>query len=100
MMDNLKLLTNYNDDDIHHHNNLTRCLQYDCFGAPLEFSGVQESWWNDRNGVQRYFWAGSNTNNNQHTCQCGIDGNCVESFMKCNCDSAAPEQLVDSGKLD
>ena len=71
--------------------------QYDCYVAPLEFNGMQESWWNDRNGAPRYFWTGKNTNNNQHTCQCGIDKNCVDSAFKCNCDSVAPIQLVDNG---
>ena len=76
--------------------NLTIAMQYDCFGAPFEFGGVQESWWNDRNGVQRYFWAGAN-NNNQHTCQCGIDKNCVDNSFKCNCDAMAFIQLTDNG---
>jgi hypothetical protein len=44
-----------------------------------------------------FFWAGATTD--VITCQGGLDGNCVESFMKCNCDSTAPEQLVDSGKM-
>ena len=70
--------------------------QYDCFSAPLEFGGVQESWWNDRNGVERYFWAGAN--NNQHTCQCGIDGNCADPSQKCNCDAMAVVQLTDNGR--
>jgi len=65
--------------------------------APLEFNGVQESWWNDRNNVPRYFWSGVNTN--QHTCQCGIDKNCVDPSFKCNCDSVAALQLVDNGQL-
>jgi hypothetical protein len=59
--------------------------------------GIAFSWWNDKDGNDKFFWAGANTD--VHTCQCGIDGNCVESFMKCNCDSTAPEQLVDSGKM-
>jgi hypothetical protein len=72
-------------------------IQYDCYYAPFELNDVVYSWWNDINGNAKYFWAGADTD--VHTCQCGIDGNCVESFMKCNCDSAAPEQLVDSGKF-
>ena len=72
-------------------------LQYDCFGAPLEFGGVQESWWNDRNGVARYFWSGSDDNNNQHTCQCGIGKNCVHANQKCNCDAMAFVQVSDNG---
>ena len=72
-------------------------IQYDCFGAPFEFNGEAQSWWNDRNGVQRYFWAGTNNKYNQHTCQCGIDNNCVDTKSKCNCDSLTFKQLTDKG---
>jgi hypothetical protein len=72
-------------------------FQYDCFFAPFELDGIAFSWWNDKDGNDKFFWAGANTD--VHTCQCGIDGNCVESFTKCNCDSAAPVQLADSGKM-
>jgi len=72
-------------------------LQYDCFGAPLEFGSVQESWWNDRHGGPRFFWAGSNDGNNSHTCQCGIDKNCVHANQKCNCDAMAFVQVSDNG---
>ena len=72
--------------------------QYDCFGAPFHFDGEAQSWWNDRNGGERYFWAGANTNNNSHTCQCGINNNCVDPSQKCNCDAMAFVQVNDSGK--
>ena len=71
-------------------------MQYDCFIAPLEFNGEQKSWWNDRNGAERYFWAGAN--NNQHTCQCGIENNCVDRSQKCNCDAMEVVQLTDNGR--
>ena len=70
--------------------------QYDCYFAPLEFNTVPYSWWNDKSGTAQYFWAGSNST--VHTCQCGIDGNCVDPGVNCNCDSAAPVQLTDYGK--
>jgi len=73
-------------------------IRYDCFYAPFEFGDVVYSWWNDQDGSAKYFWAGANSKNN-HTCQCGIDGNCVEPVMKCNCDSTAPEQLADVGVI-
>ena len=85
----------YNSILVHYYARLID-VQYDCFSAPLEFSGVQESWWNDRSGVQRYFWAGP-YNNDQHTCQCGIDKNCVDPSQKCNCDAMAIVQLNDNG---
>ena len=47
--------------------------------------------------MARYFWAGSNSN--VHTCQCGIDDNCVDSLTKCNCDALAPVNLLDEGKI-
>ena len=70
-------------------------FQYDCFGAPLEFNGVKYSWWNDRYGKVQYFWSGTNTNS--HICQCGIDKDCVDPDVKCNCDSYELQQLNDSG---
>ncbi|KAK4014936.1 hypothetical protein OUZ56_027449 [Daphnia magna] len=71
-------------------------IKYDCIFAPLELNDVAFCWWNDRSGNSKYFWSGGNTD--VHTCQCGIDGNCVETFVKCNCDAAAPIQLSDDGK--
>ncbi|EFX61590.1 hypothetical protein DAPPUDRAFT_18957, partial [Daphnia pulex] len=53
--------------------------------------------WNDKGGIAKYFWSGNNTDT--HTCQCGIDENCVETSFKCNCDSAAPIQLSDDGVI-
>ena len=70
-------------------------FQYDCFGAPLEFNGVKYSWWNDRYGKVQYFWSGTNTTS--HICQCGIDKDCVDPDVNCNCDSYEPQQLNDSG---
>lgn len=70
-------------------------VQYDCNYAPFELNGVAYSWWNDRNGTARYFWAGNNSS--AHTCQCGLDRNCVDSLIKCNCDSLAPVALADDG---
>ncbi|XP_046646354.1 uncharacterized protein LOC124336548 [Daphnia pulicaria] len=73
-------------------------IRYDCNYAPFESNDVAYSWWNDREGNSQYFWAGSNTDG-VHTCQCGIDGNCVDPAAKCNCDALAPLQLVDDGVI-
>ncbi|XP_046633631.1 contactin-associated protein-like 2 isoform X2 [Daphnia pulicaria] len=70
-------------------------IKYDCYFAPFEFDGVSYAWWNDKNGNPEYFWSGSD--DSVHTCQCGIDRNCVDPSLECNCDSAAPVQLTDSG---
>ncbi len=46
----------------------------------------------------KYFWPGNNKDG-IHTCQCGINGDCFDNSLKCNCDTAAPIQLVDEGKV-
>jgi hypothetical protein len=66
--------------------------------SPFEYGGQVLAWWNDRDGNAQYFWAGNNTDG-IHTCQCGIDGDCVGNSFKCNCDAAAPIPLVDDGKI-
>ncbi|XP_046461282.1 uncharacterized protein LOC124207727 isoform X1 [Daphnia pulex] len=70
-------------------------IQYDCYFAPFQFDGISYAWWNDKNRNPEYFWSGSN--DSVHTCQCGIDRNCVDPSLECNCDSAAPVQLTDNG---
>ncbi|XP_046459861.1 neurexin-4-like isoform X2 [Daphnia pulex] len=72
-------------------------IKYDCNFAPLEFNLISYSWWNDRNGNSKTFWAGDNTD--VHLCQCGLDGNCVDPSVQCNCDSMAPVPLVDDGTI-
>ena len=72
-------------------------LQYDCYFAPFEFNSVPYSWWNNRFGNSQYFWDGSG--GNAHICRCGIDRNCIDRSLMCNCDKAAPEQLYDIGEL-
>nr|CAH0110956.1 unnamed protein product [Daphnia galeata] len=72
-------------------------IQYDCNYAPLEFNGVTYSWWNDKEGNAKFFWTGSDSS--VHTCQCGIDGNCIDPNAKCNCDATLPIPQVDSGVI-
>ncbi|XP_046646959.1 uncharacterized protein LOC124337002 [Daphnia pulicaria] len=72
-------------------------IKYDCNFAPLELNTITYAWWNDKNGNAKTFWAGGNTD--VHLCQCGLDGNCVDSSTKCNCDSAAPVPLTDEGVI-
>ena len=71
--------------------------QYDCINAPFQSNGVSQSWWLDRNSVARYFWAGSDSTK-QNYCQCGIDGNCVDRTLTCNCDVMSSMALSDSGR--
>ena len=57
----------------------------------------RSSWWYDSNGTVRYFWSDSNSSIPHPVCQCGIDGNCFDDFLQCNCDSALQKRLSDSG---
>ena len=70
-------------------------MQYDCTSAPFKIYGIMFSWWSDRHGNPQYFWSGGNSN--VHTCQCGIELDCVEDLV-CNCDSSLPTALADIGK--
>ncbi|XP_046454475.1 uncharacterized protein LOC124202220 [Daphnia pulex] len=78
-------------------NECHQSIKYDCNFAPFELNEVAFGWWNDKDGNSKYFWSGGNTDT--HTCQCGIDANCVETYIKCNCDAAAPVQLSDDGVI-
>ncbi|XP_046645845.1 uncharacterized protein LOC124336186 [Daphnia pulicaria] len=72
-------------------------IKYECNYAPFETNNIVYSWWNDKDGNPQYFWSGSNSS--VHTCQCGIDHNCVEDYVKCNCDSTVPLLLADNGVI-
>jgi hypothetical protein len=69
-------------------------------GVPFEFNGQPYAWWNDRDGAIRRFWAGSFNESIVHTCQCGLDGNCVDTSVSCNCDALAPEAAIDEGTIE
>ena len=73
-------------------------IEYECFSPPppLEFNGIQYSWWNDRHGHPQYFWSGSK--GHEHRCHCDTHGQCFDPSVRCNCDSIAPTELKDSGK--
>ena len=73
-------------------------FQYDCFSAPLKFNGINQSWWYDKNGVRQFYWTGSDAST--HMCQCGIDGNCIDPSLHCNCDSIFPSNLTDAGNFN
>ncbi|XP_046635082.1 uncharacterized protein LOC124314096 isoform X1 [Daphnia pulicaria] len=76
-------------------------IKVDCYDAAFEFNGIPYAWWTDRNGESRYFWAGNNNNasGRYHTCQCGLDGNCKDKSLSCNCDSDLAIELSDVGTL-
>ena len=75
----------------------TLYLQVNCVGAPFtdEGLGVDYAWWNDIDGVVRNFWSGNDET--AHTCQCGIDVNCIRTDLKCNCDANVAVSLSDIG---
>ena len=72
------------------------CTQYACVSAPLKFNGIHYAWWQDRHGHEQHFWSGDGAL--EHTCQCGIDGDCFDASVKCNCDLLEPELLMDTGE--
>ncbi|XP_046448520.1 uncharacterized protein LOC124197226 isoform X1 [Daphnia pulex] len=72
-------------------------IRYDCTSAPFEINGNIYSWWNDRHGKPQYFWSGNRAS--VHTCQCGIEYNCIEALADCNCDSSLPTPLADIGVI-
>lgn len=64
----------------------------------MDFNGVPYSWWEDVNEISRYFWSGNDPN--IHTCQCGIEQNCLDNQFRCNCDSNQQKTLIDNGIND
>ncbi|XP_046634546.1 uncharacterized protein LOC124313779 [Daphnia pulicaria] len=70
-------------------------FKYDCIEAPFDFDGQQVSWWDDRHEDQQHFWSGKHTSG--HTCDCGINSNCLDSAEKCNCDSKLSSPQSDEG---
>ena len=75
-------------------------IDFGCFLAPLRFEGVDLGYWSDKNGDFQYFFSG---NGPEHTCQCGIDGTCVDSTieqLKCNCDAKDPTWYSDTGRIN
>ncbi|XP_046632041.1 contactin-associated protein-like 2 isoform X2 [Daphnia pulicaria] len=72
-------------------------IKYECYSAPLQFDGIEYSWWNDRNGNEQYYWHGND--NSTHMCSCGIAKMCVDPSKNCNCDAIVPVDLVDEGEI-
>ncbi len=79
-------------------------IKVECMTAPFEYDQIQYSYWKDVNGSPQYFWAGDKSA--QHTCQCGIDGNCqIDGSatplpnVKCKCDYNSSSPQIDIGNL-
>merc|ERR1712136_104652 len=76
-------------------------MRYNCFLAPLAGNnGEPVGAWVSRYGIEKYYFTGSNED--IHTCDCGLDGSCVDSAhgYTCNCDADQPVSLVDTGTID
>lgn len=67
-----------------------------CVGAPFTVGSTDYAWWNDIDRVERNFWSGADAT--AHTCQCGIDSNCIRPDLKCNCDANVAVSLSDIGQ--
>lgn len=65
--------------------------------APIEFNGVPQSWWTDRNGVRRYDFTGGNSSISK--CQCALNGTCLDSKLQCNCNALSPVEISDDGMI-
>ena len=70
-------------------------IQFESIGVPLEYNKTQYGYWNDRNNKKQIFWAGPATS--EHTCQCGINNNCINWTHKCNVDYISNTSLIDEG---
>jgi hypothetical protein len=49
-------------------------------------------------GSKNFYWDGEHDPSN-HTCACAETGDCILEDLTCNCDSGAPEWLLDAGNL-
>jgi hypothetical protein len=45
-----------------------------------------------------FYWDGEHDPSN-HTCACADSGDCILENVACNCDSGAPEWLLDAGNV-
>jgi hypothetical protein len=70
-------------------------LQVNCLGGPFTVQDINYAWWNDVDGKIQTFWSGSDAT--VHTCQCGIEDNCVRPDLECNCDANVAVPLSDNG---
>lgn len=72
-------------------------IQVNCLGGPFTVNGIDYAWWTDVSDTKQTFWSGSDES--IHTCQCGIENNCVRSDLECNCDANVAVPLSDNGNI-
>jgi hypothetical protein len=73
-------------------------FQYHCFSAPLNLEFENMCWWTGIDDSKNFYWDGKHDPSN-HTCACAETGDCILENLTCNCDSSAPEWLLDAGNL-
>ena len=69
--------------------------QVNCVGGPFTIGDVNYAWWNDVDGKIQNFWSGSD--DSTHICQCGIENDCIQPNLECNCDANVAVPLSDNG---
>jgi len=79
-------------------NSCRQFFKFECLGVPFEFNGVSYAFWKGREDTIHTFWAGPLTKD--HTCKCGIDENCDDATVNCNCDALSPSRAIDEGYLE
>ncbi|XP_067117078.1 contactin-associated protein-like 5 [Osmerus mordax] len=70
---------------------------YGCRKSPLfnAFDGTPVSWWLDRDGERRTYWAGFQPGIQQ--CSCSLEENCIDTNFFCNCDADRDSWATDTG---
>lgn len=65
----------------------------------MQHDGVSHAFWIDRNGINRHFWTGNETD--EIMCQCGMNRSCIDPRKKCNCNSLALDRSTrfDEGNM-
>ncbi|XP_053323655.1 contactin-associated protein-like 4 [Spea bombifrons] len=74
-------------------------LAYHCKKSRIlhKQSHIPFSWWVGRTNETQFYWTGSSSNVKK--CSCGLEGNCVEAELYCNCDADKNEWSNDTGFL-
>ncbi|XP_075455712.1 contactin-associated protein-like 4 isoform X2 [Ascaphus truei] len=83
-------------------NNAEHCVQelaYHCKKSRIlnKQDHMPFSWWVGRTNETQTYWGGSSPD--VKTCTCGLQGNCVDSQLYCNCDADRNEWSNDTGFL-
>ncbi|XP_038063307.1 neurexin-4-like [Patiria miniata] len=75
------------------------CMGAVLFRAQLRRGHRDYGWWIARDGTRMMSWGGVPSSPDSGQCACDLDGSCVNSHFKCNCDSNNKFWSEDSGFL-